>query len=68
MVLSTQNRMADNGSSCRGRRLIEDRAMLLLDVGFVKTNLWNGDRPAALASCAWGRNSARMFSAFFTDD
>jgi hypothetical protein len=44
MVLSTQNRMADNGSSCRGRRLIEDRAMLLLDVGFVKTNLWNGDR------------------------
>jgi hypothetical protein len=33
-------------------RLIENRAMLLLDVGFVQTDLWNGDRPAAVASCA----------------
>ena len=35
-------------------RLAVDRewAMLLLDVGFVQTDLWNGDRPAAVASCA----------------
>jgi hypothetical protein len=33
-------------------RLIENRAMLLLDVGFVQTDLCNGDRPAAVASCA----------------
>ena len=26
--------------------------MLLLDVGFVQTDLWNGDRPAAVTSCA----------------
>ena len=38
-------------------RLIENRAMLLLDVRFVQTDLWNGDRPAAVASCAGGRNS-----------
>jgi hypothetical protein len=35
-----------------GWRLIENRAMLLLDVGFVQTDLWNGDRPAAVTSCA----------------
>ena len=35
-----------------GWRLIENRAMLLLDVRFVQTDLWNGDRPAAVASCA----------------
>ena len=35
-----------------GWRLIENRAMLLLDVGFVQTDLWNGDRPAAVASSA----------------
>src|SRR6478609_98451 len=27
--------------------LVENRAMLLLDVGSVQTDLWNGDRPAA---------------------
>ena len=35
-----------------GWRLIENRAMLLLDVRFVQTDLWNGDRSAAVASCA----------------
>jgi hypothetical protein len=30
--------------------------MLLLDVGFVQTDLWNGDRPAAVARCARGRD------------
>src|SRR6476661_7383007 len=38
-------------------RLIENRAMLLLDVRFVQTDLWNGDRPSAVARCARGRNS-----------
>ncbi len=33
-----------------GWRLIENWAMLLPDVGFVQTDLWNGDRPAAVAS------------------
>ena len=33
-------------------RLIENQAMLLLDVRFVQTDLWNGDRSAAVASCA----------------
>jgi hypothetical protein len=32
--------------------LIENWAMLLLDVGFVQIDLWNGDRPAAVASFA----------------
>jgi integrase len=35
-----------------GWRLIENRAMLLLNGGFVQTDLWNGDRPAAVTSCA----------------
>ncbi|MEO6947882.1 MAG: hypothetical protein ABI150_15295 [Nitrobacter sp.] len=35
-----------------GWRLIVNWAMLLPDVGFVQTDLWNGDRPAAVASCA----------------
>ena len=33
-------------------RLIENRAMLLLDVRFVQTDLWDGHRPASVASCA----------------
>jgi len=33
-------------------RLIANQAMLLLDVRFVQTDLWNGDRSAAVASCA----------------
>jgi hypothetical protein len=35
-----------------GWRLIENWAMLLPDVGFVQTDLWNGDGPAAVASSA----------------
>lgn len=35
-----------------GCRLIENWAMLLFDVGFGQTDLWNGDRPAAVASWA----------------
>jgi hypothetical protein len=30
-------------------RLIENRAMLPLDVGFVQTDLWDGDRSATVA-------------------
>ncbi len=35
-----------------GWRLIGNRAMLLLDFGFVQTDLWNGDRPASVTSSA----------------
>jgi hypothetical protein len=37
-------------------RLIENRAMLLLDVRFVQTDLWDGDRSATVASNARGRD------------
>jgi hypothetical protein len=33
-------------------KLIVNRAMLLLDVRFVQTDLWDGHRPASVASCA----------------
>jgi hypothetical protein len=50
------SQMQDNGPVpvANPIRLAVDRnrAMLLLDVGFVQTDLWNGDRPAAVASCA----------------
>jgi hypothetical protein len=36
-------------------RLIENRAMLPLDVGFVQTDLWDGDRSATVARNARGR-------------
>jgi hypothetical protein len=32
-------------------RLIENRAMLLLDVGFVQTDLWNGSAPQGDYQC-----------------
>ena len=35
-----------------GWRLIENWAMLLPDVGFVQTDLWDGDGSAAVASSA----------------
>jgi signal transduction histidine kinase len=38
-------------------RLIENRAMLLLDVRFVQTDLWGGDRSATVARNARGRDS-----------
>ena len=38
-------------------QLIENRAMLLLDVRFVPTDLWGGDRSATVARNARGRNS-----------
>jgi hypothetical protein len=37
-------------------RLIEHRAMLPLDVGFVQTDLWDGDRSATVARNARGRD------------
>ena len=39
-------------------RLIENRVMLPPDVGFVQTDLWDGDRSAAVASNARGRDFA----------
>jgi hypothetical protein len=35
-------------------QLIENRAMLLLNVGFVQTDLWDGDRSVAVARNARG--------------
>ena len=37
-------------------RLIENRAMLQLDVEFVQTDLWDDDRSAAVARNARGRD------------
>jgi hypothetical protein len=37
-------------------RLMENRAMLPLDVGFVQTDLWGGDRSATVARNARGRD------------